>query len=121
MVGDELAGLLVGPGDVGLELLPLDPPLAATADLDRRQLSAADERVGPRRGDVEALGDVGELQEARLGHGGSLAPTPAGGRSVVHNPPLRAGEPTRARNIPAPFDGVREARWRTWSRRRRRG
>jgi hypothetical protein len=40
---------------------------ATAADLDGRQLSGADQGVGLRRGDVEDLGDLGELQEP-LGH-----------------------------------------------------
>src|SRR3954451_4416409 len=60
---DELAGLLVEPGDVVLELARLDPPLPAAADLDRLDVAAAHQRVDLGRGDVENLGDVGQLQE----------------------------------------------------------
>ena len=66
---DELAGLVVHPGDVALELTGLDPPLAAPADLDRRQVAAPDQCVDLRGGDVQRLGDVGELEEARAGAG----------------------------------------------------
>ena len=65
VLGDEVAGLVVHPRDVALELVALDPPLAAAADLDRLELAVAHERVGLRRRDVEDLGDVGKGQEAR--------------------------------------------------------
>src|SRR4051794_41200090 len=48
----ELARLRVGALDVGLELFALDPPLAAPAHFDRRQLTIAHQRIGLRRGDV---------------------------------------------------------------------
>ena len=54
--------------DEPLELVHLDPPLAAAADLDGDQLLAAHERVGLRPRDVEDLRDVVEGQEAGRGH-----------------------------------------------------
>src|ERR1700712_529792 len=65
MVTDELVGVGVGPLDVGLELLGLDPPLAPTTDLDGPDLAASHQCVDLRTGDVEDLGHVGQLQEPR--------------------------------------------------------
>ena len=45
MLTDELPGLLVLAPDELLEGGRLDAPLPAAADLDRREVSAADERV----------------------------------------------------------------------------
>src|SRR4051812_26254524 len=64
----ELAGLHICALDVGLELLAFDAPLPASTHLDRRQLAASDQCVGLRRGDVEDLRHVGELQEAGAVH-----------------------------------------------------
>ena len=63
--------------DEPLELVGLDAPLAAAADLDRDQLLAPHEcvRLGP--GDIQDLGDVVEGQEAGRGH-----------RSSVRSPPV---------------------------------
>ena len=52
----------------------LHPPLATAADLDRRQVAAADQRVDLRAGGAEHLGDVGQRQEpGRGGHGAIVA------------------------------------------------
>ena len=75
---DERPGLGVHPLDELLELGPLDAPLAAPADLDRRQVAAPDQGVDLRAGGVEHLGDVGERQEAGVvGHGAIVPPTRA--------------------------------------------
>src|SRR5665647_1322023 len=82
---DPGAGLGVHPGDVCLQLVHLDPPLpglALSADLDRRQLAAANQGVGLLAGDVQDLGDVRQGQEA-LRHDGSLA-CPTGRGATVH-------------------------------------
>lgn len=71
---DERRRLVVEAGDVGLELLGLDPPLPAPADLDGRQVAGTDEGVRLRGRDAQQLGDVREGEEASTGHRGSLAP-----------------------------------------------
>src|SRR5699024_11088806 len=60
---DPRTGLLVHPLDVALELRRLDAPLEPPADLDRGELTGADESVGLRRGDVQHLHHVGEREE----------------------------------------------------------
>src|SRR3954454_22264243 len=63
MVADVAARVLVLALDVRLELAALDPPLPATADANRRQVAAPDERIGLVDRDVEDLGDVGDAEE----------------------------------------------------------
>jgi hypothetical protein len=69
-------GVVVGACDVLLELDPLDAPLTAAADLDRRQLSVADQRVDLSVRGRQLAGDVLEQQEAggvrRICHGGRM-------------------------------------------------
>ena len=79
------AGLVVRAGDVILQPLALDPPLPSAADLDGRQLAAADQGVGLSGRDVEDFGDVAQLKESRRRHGASL---PFGGDPTrdVHSP-----------------------------------
>ena len=77
MLGDEVRRVVVQALDVVLQLARLDPPLSATADLHGGQVAGADERVRLRGGDAQLVGDVGEGEEARRGHRGSLAPRPA--------------------------------------------
>jgi hypothetical protein len=60
MVIYELLRLVVHPGDVAFQLLPLHAPLTTSPDLDRLELAATHERVGLRPGDVEYVGHVGE-------------------------------------------------------------
>ena len=62
---DELPSLDVHPGDVVLELRALDPPLAPAANLDGRQVAAANKGVRLGGGDLESLRNVGQGEEAR--------------------------------------------------------
>src|SRR6476646_3059075 len=78
MAGHEGAGLVVHPGDVGLELVALDAPLAPSADLDRVQLAVTHERVGLGGRDVQHVGDVGQGQEPIGGHSRSVCHPPGG-------------------------------------------
>jgi len=71
---DEVGRVVVQALDVLLQLARLDPPLTATTDLHRRQVAGADQGVRLRRGDAQLVGDIGEGEEARGGHRGSLAP-----------------------------------------------
>ena len=84
----ELPGLVVHPGDVGLQLGGLHPPLSPAADLDRRQLAGPHQGVDLGGRDVQGLGDVGELEEARPGAGNGHGPEYACGclrlRAAVH-------------------------------------
>ena len=87
--GDQAAGLGVHPLDVVLELDGLHAPLAAAADLDRRQVAAAHQGVGLGGGDVEDLGHLGQGDEA-AGHVVSVPSTVGRPRRTVHRPtPLR--------------------------------
>ena len=61
-----LLRFLVEPLHVILELLAVDAPHAAAPDLDRRQLSGADERIHLRHADAQIDGYVVERQKARL-------------------------------------------------------
>ena len=70
MGGDELTGLGVHALDVVLQLCRLDPPLASATYLDGRKLTGPDQGVSLGRGDVEDLGDLGELKEPLRGHAG---------------------------------------------------
>jgi hypothetical protein len=67
MLGDELAGVGIQALDVLLENAGLDPPLTPATDLDGREVAAADEGVDLGRGDVEDLGDIGEMKEPGAG------------------------------------------------------
>ena len=92
---DESLGLGVHPLDVVLELAGLHPPLSSSADLDGRELARAHQRIGLRGGDVEDLGDLGELDET-LGHGVLLLMRRLSGRwatSVPGEDESRAGGP----------------------------
>src|SRR4051794_32355885 len=68
MAVDELLGLGVETLDVLLQLRGFDPPLAAAADLHGRDVATTNQRVDLVGRDVEHLGDVGELEEARSWH-----------------------------------------------------
>lgn len=70
---DERRRLVVEPPDVLLELLGLDAPLTAATDLHRRKVPRADECVRLRGRDAQHLCDIGESQEPRRAHLGSLA------------------------------------------------
>ncbi len=78
---DERLGLGVHLLDELLEPGRLDPPLAASADLDRRQLPASHQRVDLRARGVEHLRHVGEREEAGSGGHGSIVspPVPSAG------------------------------------------
>ena len=58
--------------DVGLELLPVDPPHAATADLDGRELARPHQRVDLGNADAQIGGDVFEREEPGLDLGTRL-------------------------------------------------
>ena len=82
--------------DVVLQLGCLHPPLAATADLDGRQVAAADQRVDLRARGAEHLRHVGEGQEPRrAGHGPIVALR--GRRPVRRRAGLWRSSVTRAR------------------------
>ena len=61
----ELPGLLIHASDVLLELDRFDPPLAASADFDRRELATSDQCVDLSSRDAQLLGDIGEGEKAR--------------------------------------------------------
>ena len=81
-------GLLVKLLDVCLELLPVDPPHAAAPDLDRRELSGADEGVHLRNAHAQVGGHVIEREESRLDLGTGLF----GRRLPWHAPRITADE-----------------------------
>lgn len=58
MLPSPFTRLLVEPLDIRLELLPVDPPHPASADLDRRQLARADEGICLGHADGEVRRDV---------------------------------------------------------------
>lgn len=58
--------------DIGLQLLPVDAPHAAPADLDRGKFARPDEGVHLRNAHAEVCGDVLEGQETRLDLGTRL-------------------------------------------------
>src|SRR5215207_3922844 len=60
---DEIPGLRIHPLDVLLQDAGLDPPLSPATDLDGGQVAASHQCVCLCGGDVEDLGDVGELQK----------------------------------------------------------
>lgn len=66
--------------DVGLELLSIDAPDAATPDLDRRELSRADQGIHLRDADTQIRGDVLQREESRL----DLVAGLVGGRLAWH-------------------------------------
>lgn len=65
-------GLLVEPFDVCLQLLPVDPPHAASADLYSGELSGSNERVHLGNAHAEVRGHVLEREEAGLDLGTRL-------------------------------------------------
>ena len=65
-------GLLVESLDVALELLTVDPPHAAAADLDGRQLSRPDQGVHLRHAHAQIRRDVLQREEAGLDLGTRL-------------------------------------------------
>jgi hypothetical protein len=83
MSSGPLAGLLVKPRDVRLELLSVNPPLTAAANLYCRELAASDQRISLRHAHVQIRSDVLESQEARLDGGAA----PALRAVVSHNAP----------------------------------
>lgn len=60
-----LSGLMK-PFDVGLELRAINPPHAAAPDLDRGEVSRADESVDLRPADVQEIRYIFEGHKARL-------------------------------------------------------
>lgn len=65
-------GLFVEPFDIGLELLPVDPPYAPAPDLDRGELARPNERVDLRDADAQVGGNAVQRQEAGLDLGTRL-------------------------------------------------
>ena len=76
---DGSSRLFIGAGNVFLQDPRFHPPLAPPADLDGRQLSGPDQRIGLGRGDVEYLSNVGQCQEPLVRHAVFLS-----GRCVLH-------------------------------------
>lgn len=86
-----LLSLLMETVDVRLELCLVDPPDASAADLDRRELARAHERVDLGNADAEVGRDVLQGEEARLN--GGAAPPPPGTRFRAHPRKLAPPEP----------------------------
>lgn len=92
MTSDARLGLAVKPLDVGVELLAVDPPDAAAADLHGGQIARPNQRVSLSDADVEIDRNVLERQKPRL-YGRSSGRTWFGIRVMSH--PVTIAPPKR--------------------------
>ena len=72
----EILSERIHPSYVGLQLTGLHPPLAPATDLDRRQLTGANQCIGLCGRNIKCIGDIGQGKEA-LRHGPMVPKFPA--------------------------------------------